>query len=1011
MMAVKSSMMNTRPDFQCVTQDSRRQDRRSSRTGKLRYWLVAIFMLGTLIGVLLWWRIPASPDVAIRMARKHLYQRHAEQALNELAPFLNHSSPDGNVCFIAAEAYSELKDFPAAAAMFARVPAEHSKRAEACFRAGDIFLLQLSQLTKAEENLLEAIKLNPTHQAAQAHLAAMYGLCGLTSLTTDIRLERVRSGQFTEVDLVLLALGDTAAENANALKGYEAKSPDDPLTKLAMAHRAWQHNEFSEARRLYETGLQFRPDLHDAQARLGRVFMELNDADAFLRWHSGLPTDADESAEIWAVRGDWSIRQKDLSGAVRCYWEAAHRDPGHRRSVFQLGQTLASLGEKNKAQAFQYRNDVLQQLLLTAKHYNLNPAPESLLRTLDATIQCGHPWEAWGWAEVLRKRFPRHAQVVQSVERPSPESPRVNFDSRPAETTTFADYAVPDWMLKMSGSQSSSDLRMHELQMREQQVSTHSSIRFSDDALQAGLEFEYLHGDEMPGPGMRMFQFSGGGTGVIDYDLDGWPDVYLTQGGRWPLPESPLPSDALFRNQRGKSFQEVATTAGVLETHYSQGLAVGDIDGDGWSDVFVANVDGNTLFRNNGDGTFEDITESAGVTDNAWSTSAVLADFNGDALPDLYVVNYLEGSDLLDRICHQSDGTPRACTPHEFDAAEDQLLLNLGDGRFRDVSREAGILAPGGKGLGVIAADFDGTGRLSVFVGNDTTANFFFHNQTPQSDAIPQFVESAVINGLAFDRDGKTQACMGIAAGDANRDGLIDLFVTNYYNESNTLYQGQSGMVFSDQTAEAGLREPGIRQLGFGSQFLDADVDGHLDLIVTNGHVDDETARNIPLHMPTQFFRNTGNATFTEVPAASLGPWFSSQYLGRGVAKLDWNRDGRIDVLVGMLDSPSALLTNESEPVGKSISLKLVAKNSAREAIGTSVSLTTKENTVTCQLTAGDGYQSSNERTLHFAVADAEQVTLTIRWPSGEMDHVTTGELTGRSSLIEGRGVPIVLPE
>lgn len=804
---------------------------------------------------------------------------------------------------------------------------------------------------------------------------------------------------------------DTAAENAAALKDYEVKSPDDPLTQLAMAHQAWQHNEFPKARHLYEKGLQLRPDLLDAQARLGRVYIEQNADDDFLKWHAALPIESDESAEIWTVRGDWSVRQKDLRGAVRCYWEAARRDPAHRRSIFQLGQTLATLGEKDKAQAFQHQNEVLQQLLLTAKHCNLTPAPESVLRTLDAAIQCGHVWEAWGWAEVLRKRFPGKAQAVQSVQRPSPGAPRVISGSRPAEMADFTEYDVPEWMRRMSGALPSPELRKPAPQMNERQTSTPSSIRFSNDAQRAGLDFQYLHGDEMPGPGMRMFQFSGGGTGVIDYDLDGWPDVYLTQGGRWPLPQNPLPSDALFRNQRGKSFQEVAATAGVVETRYSQGLAVGDIDGDGWSDVFVANVDGNTLFHNNGDGTFEDITDSSGIMDSAWSTSAVCADFNGDALPDLYVVNYLEGADLLDRICHQSDGTPRACTPHEFDAAEDQFLLNLGDGRFLDLSREAGILAPGGKGLGVVAADFDGTGRLSVFVGNDTTANFFFHNQTTPADTIPRFNESAVINGLAFDRDGKTQACMGIASGDANRDGLIDLFVTNYYNESNTLYLGQSGLVFSDQTADAGLREPGIRQLGFGSQFLDADLDGEPDLVVTNGHVDDETARNIPLHMPTQFFRNTGNASFTEVPASSLGPWFAGQYLGRGVATLDWNRDGRMDILVGMLDSPSALLTNESEPVGKSLRLKLVATDSAREAIGTIVRLTTKAGTVTSQLTAGDGYQSSNERTLHFALTDESPVTVNIRWPSGATHEITTDSRAQELIFIEGEREPMVLPE
>ncbi len=965
--------------------------------GRTKIWGLVALLAAMAGGLSFWmWQQDDSQAVVLLAKKLHLQGKSAE-TLAVLDPILQRPDANGDACFLAGDAAARLKNFESATEFYARVPQNHARRAEACFRAGDILLLRLYRLSDAETMLREAVAIQPDHPAAAAHLAGLYGLCGLTSLTTQLRLERLRAGQFTEVDLVLLALGDTAAENADSLRDYLSHSPNDPLTKLASAHHAWQQHDLTTAVSLYQNGLQTRPDLFDAQTRLGRSLMELSRTDDFLKWHAGLSPAGSDHADIWAVRGEWSLRQGDPQGAVRCYWEAARRDATHRSAHHQIGQTLASLGQATLAENFQRRNECLQELLLTAKQCNLEPTPEKTLRTAMAAKRCGQPWEAWGWAEVIRKRFPQLASEVIDIGRPTLSTGRVLDVAQPALVTDLSEYPLPQWMESPVPSGTEMEPTITEANGQS------NFIRFTDDAERAGLRFEFIHGDDLAGPGMRMFQFSGGGTGVLDYDRDGWPDVYFSQGGRWPVAEENKPSDELFRNVRGQIFRDATAAAGIVETSYSQGVTAGDIDGDGWTDLFVANVEENRLFQNNGDGTFSDITESAGITGSSWSTSVVCADFNGDTLPDLFVVNYLMGSDLLDRICRQADGTPRACTPHEFEPAEDQLLLNLGNGQFRDVTAESGLVAPGGKGLGVIAADFDGSGRLSLFVGNDTTANFFFQNETASAGAVPQFTESAVVTGLAFDREGRTQACMGIAAGDADGDQQLDLFVTNYYNESNTLYQRQPGLMFFDATMEARLKEPSIRQLGFGTQFLDADLDGWSDLIVTNGHVDDESARGIPLHMPTQFFHNTGTGHFDEITATQLGPWFAGKYLGRAVARIDWNRDGREDFLVGNLDSPAALLTNHTVGEGKFLAIQLIGTTSAREAIGATVEVRLGARTLSRQLVAGDGYQASNERQLVFGVGAADAVDITVRWPSGRSDVFERVPTSAFWTAVEGR--------
>jgi len=948
-----------------------------------------------LITALIWWVHEVDEDAEIGRVEELISDGHVNEALRILEPLLRVRPTIGAASRCAGIAYAKLNQFEPAVERFERVPREDPLRPDSCFRAGDILLLRLHQPSRAESFLLESLESNGSAPRAQGHLAGLYGLCGLTDLGLELRQQRLCSADFAEVDLVLLGLGDTAAENALALDEYIRVSPDDPLTQLARGQHAWQQHDFATARTFYESALVKRPDLADAQARLGRIFMELSDDLAFFNWHRQLNAAANDHAETWAVRGEWSLRQKDLNGAVRCFWEACRRDATHRRAHHQLGQTLAILGESHIAEAFQRRNDHLQRSLLAAKHYSTEATAVVAMECIAATSLCDHSWESWGWAEVVRNRFPQHSGPVKQIVRPEPQVPRVLVSAQPALRFDLSHFELPAWMRHTRDAVSPP--------IESPGVSHASGIRFTDDAERTGLRFEYINGDQVPGPGMRMFQFSGGGVGVMDYDRDGWPDLYFTQGGLWPVSEAVPPSDQLFRNRAGEAFEPVTGTAGLHDHDYGQGLAVGDFDCDGWPDLFVANVAGNRLLRNNGDGTFQDVTQGAGVGDKAWSTSAVCADLSGDGLPDLFVVNYLQGTDLLDRTCHQANGKPRACTPHEFDAAEDQLLLNLGDGRFQDVTADAGIRAPGGKGLGVLAADFDGTGRLSLFVGNDTTANFFFHNQTKHAGDFPRFDESAVVTGLAFDREGRTQACMGIAAADADGDGKLDLLVTNYFNESNTFYRQQSNLLFLDATAETGLREPSLKQLGFGTQFLDADLDGWPDLVVTNGHVDDETDRGIPLQMPTQVFRNEGKGRFIEVPEKQLGPWFHQRYLGRSLAILDWNRDGLEDFVISHLDSPASLMTNRSTRQGHSLTVRLIGTTAARDPVGTIVRVKTDSRLLYRQLLAGDGYQASNERQLVFGTGPDERVDISLVWPSGLQQSFTNVATEQTWLAIEGR--------
>ncbi|TXT36400.1 MAG: hypothetical protein FD138_994, partial [Planctomycetota bacterium] len=462
----------------------------------------------------------------------------------------------------------------------------------------------------------------------------------------------------------------------------------------------------------------------------------------------------------------------------------------------------------------------------------------------------------------------------------------------------------------------------------------------------------------------------------------------------------------LFRNMGGDHFVDVTAQSRLGDESYTHGVTAGDYDSDGFQDLYVCNIGSNRLYRNCGDGTFQDVTSEAGLKGGGWSTSGLIADLNGDGLPEIYDVTYLAGREPFEHVCHdkQRDNTPRTCSPAVFQAEQDRLFLNRGDGTFEDISARSGIHAPDGKGLGIVAGDFDGSGRLSLFVANDTTANFLLVNLTNSPSEPLKFIEQGVLAGCAFDLGGKAQASMGVAADDADGDGLTDLFVTNFYNEYNTLYRQLPGGVFSDVSNVARLKEPSLAKLGFGTQFIDGDLDGWPDLVVANGHVDDFRSHGIPFRMQAQYFANLGGGQFTELPAQQLGDYFQQELLGRGLARIDWNRDGREDFVVSNVNSPVCLVTNQTVETGHFLALQLRGVESNRDAIGAVVKVTVGRRTRTKQLTAGDGFQASNHRQLLFGVGDSVTVDeLSVRWPSGREQSFRDVRIDTEYLLIEGR--------
>jgi hypothetical protein len=478
-----------------------------------------------------------------------------------------------------------------------------------------------------------------------------------------------------------------------------------------------------------------------------------------------------------------------------------------------------------------------------------------------------------------------------------------------------------------------------------------------------------------------------GGVAVFDYNNDGLLDIFFTNGAAIPSLEKSDPSyyNRLFRNNGDGTFTDVTESAGLKGKGYSMGVAAGDYDNDGFVDLYVTGVNYNQLFHNNGDGTFTDVTAKAGVSGiipesgKAWSITAGWFDYNNDGLLDLFVVNYLDYDIHTAALCNQ-DGVPAYCSPNGFQGTHNILYRNNGDGTFTDVSAQSHISQYIGKGMGVAFADYDDDGFTDIFVSNDTFQNFLLHNNGDGT-----FTDVDLEAGVAFTGNGKTVAGMGADFRDLDNDGKPEIFHTAMFGDTFPLYRNLGGGQFEDATSRAGLTTLTSRFTAWGTGAFDFDNDGRKDLFAATSDILDNADAVVhrPYALPNLLLRNKGNLTFEDV-SATAGAAFSVPAAHRGTAFGDFNNDGKIDIVVTVLNGPPELLMNRTRDQNHWIILKLVGVKSNRDGLGTKVKISTSHGDQYNEATTAVGYNSSSDKRVHFGLGDATVIDkIELAWPSG----------------------------
>ena len=929
-------------------------------------------------------------DARLKNAESLLGQKKLEEAWAISKGLLVEQPKSAPVLFLASQIMAARENLPAAIGLISQIDPSDPKAGPAATGQLSEWLAQSGDLPGAEARLRSLLKEYPKAIPALRLLVDLLHAQGRRWDAGKVLDRIVRLGDFKTPDLMSLVDLRDPKDQEPLRTAYEQFAPDDPMSQLGQVRLLLFADRWKDCIDRLDQWTKSHPQLLEPWIWYGESLLETGQTQAVGQWLQNPPEGHSRHPEYWYIAGRYWMLQNRAHTAARCFSEAIALDRRHLGAMQALSECLMDLQRPELALELRDQSGKLVRIKdLTNQIQRGLVKDQAFFEIAKLYEELGDQVLAFGWEAIAlaesKQPFPERLIALQKELQSGKSDTSAILRKLPLES-----WPLPETQ-RIASTHATEPSTPTTLEVSP-------SIRLEDVAMSLGLNAQYDNGAKGRTHWMTL-EGLGGGVSAIDYDKDGWPDLFYSQAGDSPLSQPPryLPKQ-LFRSIQSDRFIAVEQQACLGDLGYGQGTGVADLDQDGFDDLLAADIGEIKWFRNQGDGTFQQMDLPQATSSAIWNSAIQAADLNGDSLPDIVQCAYIDGQDFLTRTC-PTPSSPESvfCHPKRFTPGKTRILWNQADGTWRLADSELLESLVDGYALGALITNLDQKAGNDVFFANDVSPNHLLLS-TPQSDQMQELQQGAIRSGVAVDLFGRAQASMGIACGDQNRDGLLDLIVTNFRYEVSTLYRQTQPGLFTDATRLAKLGEPTLEWLSFGCQLTDLDNDGWLDFLAVNGHIDYLE----PWQMPPQVLKNT-QGKFQWLRSPSPGNYFDVDNVGRSLSALDFNRDGRIDFAVTHLDRPTALLANSTKSTNHFVQIELVGTRSERNATGGIVRATRGQEQWVCASSVGDGFYGTNERLLHIGLGQADRLDrLEITWPNGQTQTVENLQVDCRYRWIEG---------
>lgn len=902
------------------------------------------------------------------LVQTDIQRGHFDQAWKRIQPLLIATPDDPSLAVTAAEIQMNRGELDAARQFVSDIQSNDPDLSAQVQQLVATTYLYEGRLSEALSPLQELIRIKPDDTITRRLLVDVFHAQGRRHAAVEHLHALIRLRAFTTEDLLLLGDLERIPDSEQFAQSMSQVPSERHHYLTYQARQQLKKIQYDKALPLLNEALELNSDNVEAWVWLGHCYAEMEDRENLQRWLASRPPGAEEHPVYWTVLGRWFEQRQEAGRAAAAYRQALALDPGSRVATGGIARAALLLGLDEIARGFNERLRLLQQVTEYGVDLVYSQQTDKLSQLVDVYELLGSKelHDAW---QMFESHSGFSSQGGPDVE-PTADTP-VQIEPLLAKVKAAA--LPPVDIDKLLDGQSQGNVAAAKTQAR-------AEISLVDVTAAAGLsDVSYDWGMKSSEPDVPIYRAMGGGTAAIDYDLDGWPDLYFSVAGGDLKPADSNRPKRFYRNIGGR-FLDVSVATGAGDVGYGQAVLTQDLNQDGADDLVVCNIGSLRVLYNAGDGTFEDAVEMPLHSDNIWVSTAAIADYNGDRLPDIYAVTYLGDREYFDAVCYHPDGTPAGCGPRNFPGGRDYLWLNQGDGSWRDSQAALETADSRGRGLGAIVSDIDGQPGLEIYVANDTSANDLLRLR--QSDASLK-IESLTYSGTGLGALGKPQGSMGLAIADLDHNLFEDLVVTNFRDEDNCVLLQQSPGLFQNVSRRWGMNRADVPLVGFGAQTIDFDRDSWQDLLVVNGHIEDETDHGGLYRMLPLLYQNDGSQ-FVAVDAGPSDSYLAQPVLARSLMRLDYDRDSRADLVITHTDSPAVVLANRTDTDNHWLQLELIGVECERAAVGTIVDVQIGAEASRHSLALGEGFYGSDQRLIDIGLGNAAAVDkLRVRWPDG----------------------------